>query len=103
MSILIKGMEMPKNCAECGVEWCERWKGLIIAGMSIAKSRPSNCPFIEVPTPHGRLIDADKLIKLVKAECNPYGKPTIEYEDGLRTLELIADAHVIIEAEEADE
>lgn len=60
MSILIKDMEMPKHCGECGIEWCEKWKRLIIGGMSIAKTRPSDCPLIEVP-PHGRLIDAEEL------------------------------------------
>ena len=56
MGVYIKGMKMPKHCGECAVEWCNRWKQLIIAGMSIAKSRPSDCPLIEIP-PHGRLID----------------------------------------------
>ena len=62
MSILIKGMEMPKHCGECGIEWCEKWKRLIIGGMSIAKTRPSDCPLIEIPDGHGRLIDADALM-----------------------------------------
>lgn len=29
-----------------------------------------------------RLIDADKLYKRMKAECNPYGKPSIDFENG---------------------
>lgn len=61
MSVLIKGMKMPRHCGECGIEWCDRWKQLIIAGMSIAKTRPRDCPLIELP-PHGRLIDADALM-----------------------------------------
>lgn len=62
MSVYIPGMEMPKHCGECGIEWCERWKNLIVAGMPIAKSRPSDCPLVPVPD-HGRLIDADALEK----------------------------------------
>ena len=62
MSVLIRGMEMPKHCGECGIEWCEKWKRLIIAGMSIAKSRPSDCPLLPIP-PHGDLIDRDALMK----------------------------------------
>ena len=63
MSVLIKGMEMPNHCGECGIEWCERWKRLIVAGMPSAKARPEDCPLVPIP-PHGRLIDADALAKL---------------------------------------
>lgn len=81
MSVLIKGMKMPKHCGECAVEWCDRWKKLIIAGMSIAKSRPSDCPLIEIP-PHGRLIDADELMKLfgMGADCHTLSNS----DDGFR-------------------
>lgn len=36
-----------------------------------------------------RLIDADKLYNWVKRECNPYGKPTIDFESGNRMLDMI--------------
>ena len=94
MSVLIKGMKMPENCVECGVEWCERWKGLIIAGMSIAKSRPSNCPFVEVPTPHGRLIDADE-IPFVQSEDGCTDDYAYRYD--------INELPTVIEAEEVKE
>lgn len=71
MSILIKGMDMPTSCP------CE----LVGAGYDLycsfvygvpkrvreydecckTKTRPEWCPLVEVPTPHGRLIDADAL------------------------------------------
>ena len=66
MSILIKGMEMPKNCRTCPMlfdghsyRWCN------ITGESLGIEETDNgrdeyCPLIELP-PHGRLIDADKL------------------------------------------
>lgn len=88
MSVLIKGMEMPRHCGECGIEWCDRWKQLIIAGMSIAKTRPSDCPLIEIP-PHGRLIDVDALKEASKdtVSVSPWwlldSAPTIlEAEEG---------------------
>ena len=56
---------------------------------------------VPVP-PHGRLIDADALFRKVKTECNPYGKPTIEFESGKKVLEMIENAPTIIEAEEGD-
>lgn len=57
MSVLIRGMEMPKNCAECPVGWCNN---LIL--FSKCDKRADNCPLVELPEKHGRLIDADKLI-----------------------------------------
>ena len=36
-----------------------------------------------------RLIDADKLYDWVKRECNPYGKPTIDFESGNKMLDMI--------------
>lgn len=51
MSILIKGIKRPKNCDECP-----------LADSYLAcDARSINCPLVEVPTPHGRLIDADAL------------------------------------------
>lgn len=36
-----------------------------------------------------RLIDADKLYDWIRTECNPYGKPTIDFESGNRMLDMI--------------
>ena len=36
-----------------------------------------------------RLIDGDKLYDWVRTECNPYGKPTIDFESGNRMLDMI--------------
>ena len=51
MSVLIKNMEMPKNCHECP---------LLYVTSICDGSMP--CPLVTVP-PHGRLIDADALEK----------------------------------------
>jgi hypothetical protein len=67
MSILIKGMEMPKWCYGDGEKTCP----LAFAGCCMVspnyvkhyeKSRHPDCPLVEVP-PHGRLIDADYFLK----------------------------------------
>lgn len=56
MSILIRGMEMTKNCDVCFMrDACEY-------SMPLGK-RLTDCPLVEVPTPHGRLIDADALLE----------------------------------------
>lgn len=66
MSVLIKGMEMPKSCYEC--QFCAgTFEGCIcVMGCGLLEFEPSKeihpkCPLVEVPTPHGRLIDKDKL------------------------------------------
>lgn len=50
MSVLIRGMEMPKNCTGCPI-CC----GLPYQHRDVKGRRP-DCPLIELP-PHGRLID----------------------------------------------
>lgn len=66
MSVLIKGMEMPKHCRNCKFSYFTHgisMKCLFISEACKIKGRLSNCPLVAVPTPHGRLIDADKLLK----------------------------------------
>ena len=60
MSILIKGMEMPKNCFLCPLSvlrgerlFCEQTKGEVVRAKI-----DSGCPLVELP-PHGRLIIED--------------------------------------------
>lgn len=67
MSVLIKGMEMPPNCYDCPfIELQEDEKAFCLAGLFemfgiYTQQRYYICPLVEVPTPHGRLIDADEL------------------------------------------
>lgn len=68
MSILIKGMEMPKGCATC--PYCDRaWnkpkcKAKSVQGrfmeqrLNLDRTRQKWCPLVPVP-PKGRLIDGD--------------------------------------------
>ena len=42
-----------------------------------------------------RLIDADALHRKVKTETNPYGKPTIDYDSGVKVLGWIDKAPTI--------
>lgn len=53
MSILIKGMEMPKD----GVYWCEIGVAGDIATITIHGEERKSFPLVPVPEPHGRLID----------------------------------------------
>lgn len=75
MSVLIKGMKMPNNCEECDFcHWsnlhqtgrCDRCDDEPVCadfGTDYKRTRARFCPLVEVPTPHGRLIDADELKK----------------------------------------
>ena len=68
MSVLID-MDMPKVCNECpfccnpsyfAYAWCELLQQNFDMDESYNKVADF-CPITEVPTPHGRLIDADEL------------------------------------------
>lgn len=104
MSILIKGMEMPKTCEECtfGYEEDVAWMACIPQGVSVRKESVQgicdpHCPIVEVPAPHGDLIDIDSKI-------------IIGIKDGLKVTtvrDLLNDKAVrlpktIIEAEDGD-
>ena len=89
-------MEMPKDCIVCPFGWngCNNQHDFVYMG-----SRPDNCPLIEVPEPHGRLIDADAL-EYEEAYLNGH------YELGdveIVTREDIESAPTIIPASESKE
>ena len=65
MSVIIKGMEMPKNCLECAIKTWTEDEGYVcpFSGiMALNIGRQNDCPLVDVPTPHGRLIDAGALL-----------------------------------------
>lgn len=55
MSVLIKGINMPKSCALCF------YRDDFHNYCPYEANKERDCPLIEVSTPHGRLIDADAL------------------------------------------
>ena len=90
MSVLIKGIEMPKDCVSC--RWHARW-GCEITG--IVTNGAQGCPLVEVP-PHGRLIDADALESLIYERISD-----LDYKaDAFDILRIVQDMPTIIEAEE---
>ena len=73
MSVLIKDMQMPKSCGSCKLFGASHAIGLFsplgwcrVNGKEIFRlsEKADFCPIVEVPEPHGRLIDADALHKL---------------------------------------
>ena len=78
MSVLVKNMEMPKDCRECrimeyhsnlGETWCAPAVGLLAVNFKPIPfdGRPDWCPLVELPEKHGRLIDADAFAKRIKS------------------------------------
>lgn len=105
MSVLFKGMEMPRHCGECsllcdydGCYFCGYEDGLLYTFGDcdfIPTERPEKCPLVEVPTPHGRLIDA--------SQFEVFGYDAIEgsFDEGVAfVLNRIDDAPTVIEEEE---
>lgn len=114
MSVLIKDMKMPESCLACSMreqgtihEW-ELYCGLTgdYIGHWDDKSlnnghRPDVCPLVEVPTPHGRLIDGDNVIKLLREQLTGDRDTVYEYyDDGLEmAISELSIIPTIIEAE----
>ena len=102
MSILIKGMEMPTSCYACMFfaqtnYWNKEDEADILSHCKRTGEKTwesvngylPNCPLVPVP-PHGRLIDADALVR----------------DNGIKEIpeyyEVVRDAPTIIEAEEEE-
>lgn len=63
-SIIVRGMDKPESCGKCffrdGI-FCKAKNYKRISYVALDGKIEIWCPIIEVPTPHGRLIDADKI------------------------------------------
>lgn len=95
MSLIIKGSIMPLMCGDCpcydGSDYACNATGRGVIEYRY-DGRPDNCPLVEIPTPHGRLIDADALRKKIESI---YGGALWTFE----CFECIRQAPTIIEAE----
>lgn len=113
MTILIKGMEMPENCAKCPIcasmplgDYAVYHKCVLLNRLASKHNRRCDCPLIEVPTPHGRLIDADNFIvdecqscdgccEIIECDCL-----NCKSEHRCDFMQDIINAPTVIEAEE---
>lgn len=98
MSVLVRGMEMPKNCWECNLSDVDDDYGrcCLFSGIACLNiGRQDNCPLVEVQTPHGDLVDRNKLLEKAYYDYNEathdYNRFRIVFEDD------IIDAPVVIE------
>lgn len=104
MSVLIKGMKMPKNCDNCQLNYDSI--DCMVADNALRENgggdflfdheRHPNCPLISVPK-HGRLIDADEFLhRAIGTKCFD--------EDYARMLqELVGESTTIVPASEESE
>ena len=96
MSVIVKGMEMPKSCQECGlyIEGACYAKGYRDYRSIMDTAKPDDCPLIELP-PHGRLID------IKSAEDRKFVTVSNDYQRWWNgALESVIDnAPTVIEAE----
>jgi hypothetical protein len=70
MGVYVRGMVMPETCACCdflsgesipyGDYVCE-CKEMSVDNEIVMEGIPDWCPLVEVPTPHGDLVDRDKV------------------------------------------
>ena len=95
MSILIKGMKMPRNCDDCHFDIdCTYDESQ--DGYKMMSGRPRKCPLVHVP-PHGRLIDADELFKEMER------KGWFDNADRDKAEDIVLAAPTIMEAEEGEQ
>lgn len=90
MSILIKGIDMPKNSKGIELVFIPKYGDAIYnESMSIGADQ-----IIEIPTPHGRLIDGDELLSHIKKD------PLFSLVERYGTSGVIESRPTILEAEE---
>ena len=64
MSVIVKGMEMPRNCNDCRFAvagWCYAFPEQSNRDALNNYTRTNWCPLHPLPEKHGRLVDADTL------------------------------------------
>ena len=99
MSILVKGMKMPENCAKCicaddDARFCKEAHEYI----PIIGGKPTFCRLVELPDKHGRLVDVED----VKTTIRNLESYFDEHLIALLFSEIDKDKNVptVIEAEE---
>ena len=109
MSVLIN-MDMPRTCGVCELCGCyTESKGEVHRcdiSMYVIKDlerRLDDCPLIEVPEPHGRLIDADKYLGTIRPLCPEDSQAACTFETvKMLMMNSINKAPTVIPASEVE-
>lgn len=112
MSVLVKDMDMPKCCIECSCCRHDNWNGETAHQCNVSlitfsaedenwiyDQRPNWCPLVEIPTPHGRLIDTDAVNKAMDERIEKLKDDKSIYEASCVSTALDMFAPTVIEAE----
>lgn len=117
MSVIIKDMDFPSNCEDCRMcvtQWTQDDNPMSFAYCSAAEkfiakasdgtditvstailSKVDWCPLVDIPKPHGRLIDADALADDLDADAkksfNEYYGVEPEDDEDKKRLSIIRD------------
>lgn len=106
MSVIIRGLSKPENCFSCpffdvyspsrssGDEEYQCDLFVSLDYWQAAGKADKACPLVEIPTPHGRLIDADALVKSMRDFSYMWGERMND--------EWVGEAPTIIESEDGD-
>ena len=103
MSLFINSkVHLPSSCEKCPFNYADMSVGICMAAdktidtRTYGRKRHPDCPMTEFPTPHGRLIDADKLVWFIDNHIAS-GKKWVEFEtikDMINSLPTIIEAEV---------
>lgn len=103
MGVYINGMELPTHCMDCPFMVTRDNDDCILQSDEANENfenweqMKAGCPLIELP-PHGRLIDADALLKKAY-DSGQYANAEEGFHQRVVDVEDIDDAPTIIEAE----
>lgn len=110
MSLIIKGLDMPKTCYLCTFRIIDPTDGSVsgcvvghIEKMPLDQDRADDCPLIQIPKGHGRLIDerelSDRLLDIPHYTVNIHQVPTGVFRDA-DVLPEVRHSPTILEAED---
>lgn len=97
MSVVIRGMKMPKSCHQCVAGYggfcfvCPAEED----GICPDHGRPEWCPLIGLPAQHGRLIDADALKQKQQMDADIFKGSTLRNDLARRDEALNAVANIV--------
>ena len=95
MSIILKGIDMPKSCGGCEFNYYleggsyEWWECVILHDdINQFDTRRTDCPLVEIPKGHGDIKDINTVEDELDSRC------------GQLSAEIVRNAPTILEAEE---
>jgi len=102
MSYIVPNSNKPVRCNRCPFIDADSLNCTLMEDSYIyveLVSQHKYCPLVEIPTPHGRLGDLDKLMTEFMDSDLDY----LQRDDWKEIIQIVSDAEVVIEAEGSEE